>query len=398
MAAVGTVSWVTANIVDEGFPTFRVSFTESISGLTVSDYTITGDVTSITLNAGGSSGTLFTYFTTRISSGLSDVGNGGSFRIQLSSNRVDPDLQSNVDYTLGWDPDGNTWAMPTADIPDPPELTLSLSESIVGVSEQMILTVDSTQDISHFIADDVIVTEGITKGALTEVNARQFTMPITSPASGNGTGVISIAENAVYPSNDPVSVSFTYVEEINIDISLSASQISHGNAITAQFDFDIEVPGFSEDVVTIGTGGTKGNATAIDDTNRHWILPVTVPDSGDGMLEISLEEDAIGLPHSRASAEIEFFQSRQLEILSADGSAFDPDQRPIINMNYRYDMKINGDGVKNVRVEGLLRPFYHHWNSSTGRLSIIGRPIAFYNDLDFTITAEDRSDNRIQET
>ncbi|MYB02289.1 hypothetical protein F4X90_21830, partial [Candidatus Poribacteria bacterium] len=326
------------------------------------------------------------WFYARIPSTLGE--SGGSIRLQIYRSAVNPYLDSDLDVTIRWNSAGTIEILDTADVVYP-ELSISLNLDYVAIGDRVIATFRftevGTQTIREFTAADVSVTEGITKGTLVEVSNTEYTMEVTAPATGSGQGVISVAENRVYPSNTAASATFTYVDSISVDLSLSAASVEHGGVIAAQFDFDHDVPNFEGSLVAVSNSdATVGNATALDDDNRRWVVPVTAPQSGEGELEISLPEDAIGFSQAAVRAPVQFSDSIPLTI----GSFADP-LNPYIRDDFQVAIPITGNNVRFVDVTGLLRPFYPDWDPTTGTLYIRGRPTSFYEDLAFKITARD---------
>lgn len=320
--------------------------------------------------------------------------NGGSFRIQIYHRALSPYLDSDLDVTVRWDSAGRISIIDTADIVYP-ELDITLDLDYVAIGDRLTATFRfsevGTQTITGFIAADVSVTEGITKGALVKVSNTEYTMEITAPSSGNGQGVISVAEDSVFPSNTEASAIFLYIDTINAEIGLSAASIENGGTIIAQFDFDYDVPNFSESVVTVGVGAVKGTATALGEENRSWAVPVRVPDTGQGELEISLEEDAIGFQQARVAAQVQHAPTIALAI-----GNFSDVQEAVIFHDFNLEINITGNDITSVDVEGLLRPFYHYWDRTRGKLYIRGRPKAFYEDLAFKIRVRDMSNAEVE--
>jgi len=89
-----------------------------------------------------------------------------------------------------------------------------------------------------------------------------------------------------------------------VAIRLSAAHVKHGGVVVAQFDFDFDVPYFSESHVQVTAGATKGIAESIDDRQRRWIVPITAPNLGEGSIEVSIPENGVGFDHAAVRAEI----------------------------------------------------------------------------------------------
>ena len=360
----------------------RMTLSHDARFFDANDFTVTGDATGVDSTAvyGGND-----YWLLRVRL-PSSLGNGGSFRMVLNDiHACYPSISQTFDRTFRWNSSGYVSSINTADIPA--VLTMSISETYIAISEDLTVTFDFDIDVTNFTASDVSVTTGITKGTFTEVSARQYTLVITTPASGNGEGVVSLARNRVTPGNNNASVRFTYIDRIDADISLSAAAAQNGETVLVQFDFDYDVPNFESSFLTLSDpGATAREATSLDDENRCWVVPVTLPQQGEGDLEISLEEDEIGFGQDRVAGQVQFAPTIRLNIALRDNLTL----LPIINRDFKHDINITGNNIRTVDVQGLLRPFYHQWNASTGILSILGKPEVYYKDLEFEVIAVDR--------
>lgn len=196
-----------------------------------------------------------------------------------------------------------------------------------------------------------------------------------------------IAEDITFDTTPPPS------GPSEVDISLSANSISNGGTIIAQFDFDYDNHNFSESQVNVTGGAIKGNATALDDYSRRWIVPVTVPDTGEGEVEIEIEEDALFFGSQRASAPVQHQENIELEIRAGD-LAITPIKGAVLN----HPITITGNNVNKVDIYGVLRPFYHHWDSTAGLLYVrsIGVVDTDYDNFEFTVFARDDGDTPIE--
>ena len=360
----------------------RMTLSHDARFFDANDFTVTGDATGVDSTAvyGGND-----YWLLRVRL-PSSLGNGGSFRMVLNDiHACYPSISQTFDRTFRWNSSGYVSSINTADIPA--VLTMSISETYIAISEDLTVTFNFDIDVTGFTASDISVTTGITKGAFTQVSARQYTLVITTPASGNGEGVVSLARNRVTPGNNNASVRFTYIDTIDADLSLSAAAAQNGETVLAQFDFDYDVPNFESSFVTLSDpNATAGSAVPLDDLNRCWQVPITLPQQGEGNLEISLEEDEIGFGQDRVAGQVQFAPTINLNIALRDNLTL----LPVIGRDFQHDISITGNNIRSVDVQGLLRPFYHQWNPTSGVLSILGAPEAYYKDLEFEVIAIDR--------
>jgi len=414
-----SISWVNSGIRASAGSTRAIEFdfADSVSDFVALNMTLTGDITSIASVGYTSDSSLY-----RGNVVLpSDLSGGGSFQIVI--NGIDdfyPGLATQEDWTLSWDENGNLSASRTADLPV--QVTFELIDNngnpknYVSNSEVFYLRMRFSRDAYPPSISNISLTDGMTIATALSPNNREWNYRITAPSTGRGQGVISIAENLVAGNSNAVTVTFDYVDSIEAEISLSANGIENGGTIIAQFDFDHAVPNFSASYLyfnlnavvvdgddnVLGINGnllaiesersdvTVGPATSIDENNRCWVVPVTVPETGEGELDISLPEDAIGFQQAAVQAPV-FYAAQnaptiRLNIRIQDNLTL----LPIFGKDFTHVINITGNNISSVDVRGLLRPFYHSWNSTTGILEIKGRPEVFYENLEFKVIATDQ--------
>lgn len=198
----------------------------------------------------------------------------------------------------------------------------------------------------------------------------------------------------------------TSSEPTIVTMELSAASADNGGVIVAQFDFDFGVAYFSSAYVNVmPSTAVKGTAYSIGDNFERWIMLITLPLSGSGMVDISIDEDAIGFPHDALQAQVQHQQNTRLTIdgvpapidLTEDvdvlgtrtGDIAIPN--PTIGHDFLYEIFITGNNVNKVDVHGILAPFIHTWNKTTGKLSVqsYGKVESDYEDFNFFVTAYD---------
>ena len=184
-----------------------------------------------------------------------------------------------------------------------PRPTITLSEAEVANSQEVIATIswDFAPDQNDFTAADVGISAG-TKGAFAG-SGTEFTLRITSPASGRGTVRVAIAENVIAEGNPAASASFAYVSLPIPSFSFSTQTPKSGRAFTATIDFSLDVSGLTAAGVTV-TGGTKGALTRIN-ARRYQILLTPTP-LVDGTLSIAIAADAVSEGNLAADASINY--------------------------------------------------------------------------------------------
>ena len=91
-------------------------------------------------------------------------------------------------------------------------LNITLSDTSIDGGDSVDATFTFDKGVTNFVAADVTLTGGGSKGTLTDNGDNTFTMPITAPSTGDGTITVSVAADAVDPGNNSDSASFTYTE------------------------------------------------------------------------------------------------------------------------------------------------------------------------------------------
>ena len=194
----------------------------------------------------------------------------------------------------------------TTPTPDDAVLNITLDQTTVENDEVVnaLFTFDSA--IGGFVAADVTVTAGATKGTLTNNGNNTYSMPITAPSSGAGNISVSVSEDAVTPGNNADSASFAYTEadivdtiaEIHIidntgdEVGVIAPGTAGGtqavllrrydlpagleNPQAAAIDIDgnIHVADSTSDSVTVFAHDTAADAEAVE--LRNYLLPVNI--------------------------------------------------------------------------------------------------------------------------
>jgi len=405
-ATLTNVGWVGTQRVNPGDTrAIELEFSQSIDELELSHLTVTGDITTISS---------FAYYLTfqeyrgNVNLPVS-LGDGGEIRIRITNlEAFYPGLAAEEDWTLQWDSDGNVSSSRTADLPV--VVTGELSTNYINAGGTLNARFFFSKDISPFLAPltHFDYTDGIVITGSFSPNNREYGQVFTAPATGSGQGVVTFPADVLPSGNNAVTLTFTYIENVDVDISLSARSAQNGETVIAQFNFDAPVPNFSasnvdvtqrqilainrevpianNQVLYVGKQLTVSSALAIDSALRQWQIPIELPQDGEGEIEVQLPEDAVGFRHEAVQAPIFFASVIRLNIPLADNLTL----LAVINKNFKHDINITGNNISTVDVQGLLRPFYHQWNPTTGVLSILGRPESYYKDLEFEVIATDR--------
>lgn len=195
-----------------------------------------------------------------------------------------------------------------------------------------------------------------------------------------------------------------------VELRLSANRVSNGRTVIAEIEFNYDNFLFTADQVDVTAGATKGNATALDDRSRRWIVPITVPSTGEGQVEVRLLEDVVFYGSQPADAVI-FYQSQiglwigqgnRPNELDPDHADYDPGYEippiepgieTIKGTVLNHPINVKGDNVVSVDVRGDLGPLYHHWDSTNGLVYIrsVGAIDDDYDAFEFEIVARDET-------
>ncbi|MDE0401699.1 MAG: hypothetical protein OXL96_28220 [Candidatus Poribacteria bacterium] len=409
-STLNTVRWGSSSVRAGTTTPIYFDFSVDTYDFANTDITLGGDISAIGALARPTFQRYFGHITMP-----SDLGDGGSFTIQIGLEDVYPGLSASEEWTLSWDASGRTSAIRTADIPI--AITASLDRDYVAVGEEMILTLDYHKDGAAVAVSDISVIDGMTVTALPSTNNRQYRYILTAPPTGKGTGVVSIPADVIQPGNNSVSIQFTYIDSITPTLELSTRRIENSGVVDAILNFDYDVPIFESSVLNLGVsfsqlaiggvglgiGGvplgirsgsnaTAGEAVALDDRHRRWSVPVTVPDSGEGELEIMLPEDAIGsLQHEAVMAPVFYAPQRapsiRLNIPIRQGSTL----LWIFGRATSHTFNIIGNNISIAYIHGELAGLDQSWNPSTGILTLSGTLRKYLKNERYFIQARDNS-------
>ena len=120
-------------------------------------------------------------------------------------------------------------------------------------------------------------------------------MPITAPATGNGTIQISVAADVVTPGNNADTVSFTYAPPADavLDITLDATSVENGEIVNATFTFDIAVGGFRRNDVSLTGAPGSARGPLVDNGDNTYSMEITAPATGSGTVEVTVASDRV---------------------------------------------------------------------------------------------------------
>ena len=244
-----------------------------ISNFVASDITVTGGTRgALTINSATSA-------TLRVT-----AGSAGTMTVAIAEDVVDPgNAAASQDFTVNAAPEVDAVL----------EITLDATSAENGEVVNATFTFDKA--VGSFVAADVDVTTAATKGALTNNGDNTYSMPVTAPATGNGTIQIAVAADVVTPGNNADSASFTYAPPADavLDITLDATSVENSEIVNALFTFDKAVGGFRRNDVQLT--GAPGNARGplVDNGDNTYGMEITAPATGSGLVEVTVAADRV---------------------------------------------------------------------------------------------------------
>ena len=104
-------------------------------------------------------------------------------------------------------------------------------------------------------------------------------------------------------------------EATEVSMSVSARYVRTGETVLVQVDFDFDVHYFRSWHLHLSeVYATKGNAEAIDERSRRWIVPVTTPSTGEGTLDIFIPANSFRFDHSEVRISVDYAEEIPLVI------------------------------------------------------------------------------------
>ena len=165
--------------------------------------------------------------------------------------------------------------------------TITFAESAIYTGETVRATVETDKAVSGVALSDVTVDAGSVSN-LNIISTTEFTVDVTAPATGAGTVVLTLAEDAFTEGNPAATASVRYAP---MPVTLTAVPAS-GEAgdtieIIAVFEADatdVELSDFTKDA------GTLSDLQGADDT---WGITLTLPALGAGTVRVRLPAGSV---------------------------------------------------------------------------------------------------------
>ena len=198
----------------------------------------------------------------------------------------------------------------------------SIREGDFGLFQISVLGDDSEVDL-----DNVSLIQSNERGAL-------FAMTLPRQANGTikieGGGFVDVNGEERHVIADQKVIKFDTRETFSdstldltpptlsvttVDLTLSAAHVEWGDTIIAQIDFDFDMHNFSSLYLHLShVYATKGDAEAIDEKNRRWIVPITAPSSGEGTFDVFIPANSLPFSHTEKRVTVNYAEHIPLVI------------------------------------------------------------------------------------
>jgi hypothetical protein len=300
-------------------------FSEDVSGFTAGDVVVTNGTVSNFIAIDGDS---YTFDITPSADGLVtvSVAAGVASDSAGNANTAASDLTRTYDGTL-------------------PSVMLSTSASEPTNASPFVVTAQFSEDVSGFVAADVVVTNG-TLSNFTVVDDDNYTFEITPSADGLVT--VSVAAGvASDPAGNPNTAASDLTRifdgrEPSVSLSTSVSEPTNASPFVVTAEFSEDVSGFTAGDVVV-TNGTLSNFTAVD--GDRYTFDITP--SGDGVVTVSvaagMASDAAGNANTAATTLTRTFDSTApTVIIEQSASQLDPTSRGPIIFSVEFSEDVTG--------------------------------------------------------
>jgi hypothetical protein len=258
LAPVATITLASDTLVKDGYTTVTISFTESVTGLDISDFEVENGELSALVRVPDTN--TWTATLTVTSSNVTSLSN----LIKLKADAV-VDAFGNTNAQAQ-----TSFAVDTVS----PTVVITDDEGATGniAGGSITYTFTFSEAVTGFVADDVTVNNG-TKGAFTAVSPTVYTLVVTPDANYEGNVTVDVAAgvaidaetNTNAAAGQSVQAVDTKAPTVVITDDEGATGNIAGGSITYTFTFSEAVTGFVADDVTVNNG-TKGAFTAVSPT------------------------------------------------------------------------------------------------------------------------------------
>ncbi len=245
---------------------FTFQFTETVTGFTAGDVSLTNGTAGLFTAVDGDTFTLI----------VTPVANGTVTASVAANVALDAVTNGNLAASASVISDRTA-----------PGLTITPNAILTNASS-VLFTFQFTETVSSFTAGDISVTNGVA-GTFTPVDGDTYTLAVTP--SADGTVTVSVAANAAL--DDAVNGSAAASASVTSDRTVPSltitpnGTVTNASSLTFTFQFSQVVNGFTAGDISL-TNGTAGTFTAVDgDTYTLQVTPIA-----DGAVTASVSANA----------------------------------------------------------------------------------------------------------
>jgi hypothetical protein len=293
--------------------TYQVTFSESVSGVDTSDFTLTASGASGTINSISGGGTTYNVTVNSVSGDGTlrlDLKNSGTGIVDAVSNEISGGFTSGQTYTI--------------DTTAPSVSSIIRQSPIQEITNATSVTyrVTFSESVSGVDTSDFTLTASGASGIIDSISGSGTTYDVTVNSIGgsgtlrldlksSGTGIIDAASN-------PVSGGFTsgqsYTIENNAPFVSSitrqspAQATTNATSVTYRVTFSESVSGVDISDFTLTVSGVLGMIDSISGSDTTYIVTVNSV-SGDGTLRLDLKSSGTGITDTTSNLIIGGFTS-----------------------------------------------------------------------------------------
>jgi hypothetical protein len=255
---------------------YTVAFSDSVTGVDASDFTLAGTGVSGNIAAISGSGNSYTV-------NIDNISGEGTLRLDLNAGGTGIVNGSGQDITGGYT-SGQAYTIDRT----APALanSISISDTALKIGDSATVTFTFTEAVTGFTATDVTVPNGTLLNLHSSDGGRTWTATLTSAAGTssatnvltlNYAGITDLAGNAGIGSAESANYAVDTVRpSLESSIAISDAALKIGDSATVTFTFNEAITGFDIQDVTVSNGTLKDLATL--DGGRTWTATLTPND------------------------------------------------------------------------------------------------------------------------
>ena len=260
-AATATLSFPESSIRGSRKTTATIEWSENVTDFAVGDLSVNAG----TLSNFSGSGTTYTVDVTAPTTG------SGTITLTLAANAVSA---------------GNAAVTGSVSYSPLPTVAITYSPTSVRGGRKSTATLVWSESVTGFGLADLSVDVGTL--ANFSGTGDTYTVDVTAPATGTGSIVLTVREDAVNEENAETTASLPYTPLPTATITYDATSLRGGRTAEASIVWSESVTGFNLADVSVNVG-TLSNFSGTGDT---YTVDVTAPVTGSGSIELTIREDA----------------------------------------------------------------------------------------------------------